>query len=99
MNNKPLNLGIMAGVGECDLLADIRAAIPTTGRRVPDSEIMDAGCQGRLISPHHRAHGLNGCRPRVSKPVTIVTSAGTLPRGQRAGPSAALPESEPWQMF
>jgi len=36
------NLGIMAGVRERDLLADIRAAIPTKGRTVPDSEIMDA---------------------------------------------------------
>jgi len=32
----------MAGVRERDLLADIRAAIPTTGRTVPDSEIMTA---------------------------------------------------------
>ncbi len=36
------NLGILAGVRERDLLADIRAAIPATGRTVPDSEIMDA---------------------------------------------------------
>lgn len=36
------NLGIMAGINEHTLLADIRAAIPTAGRRVPDGEILDA---------------------------------------------------------
>ena len=36
------NLGVMAGINEHTLLADIRAAIPLGRRRVPDSEIMDA---------------------------------------------------------
>ncbi len=36
------NLGVMAGIREHDLLADIRAAIPQGGRSVPDYEILAA---------------------------------------------------------
>jgi len=51
------NLGVMAGLSEAELLGDIRANIPTGGRRVPEREILDAIRKAQSEceqgAPHH----------------------------------------------
>jgi hypothetical protein len=90
------NLGRLAGLSPEQVFADIRAGIPTGGRRVPDSEVRAAITKAwREVDP------LTGAAPgRITPRHTAVTPApfnGALYRAELIRRSAGVTDADLWE--
>ncbi len=84
------NVGIMAGLSDTEILADIRASIPPGTRQVPDREIMDAITKARReVTPGATATGYRPARRQVARPIIDgqATRTKLIRTGDGAGPA------------